>query len=84
MVPLADGFPARIVPRLDEASSDWPTAGLPLTVGVSTRVATGELSRCVPRGITIRAAHGRRRGVSLSGMTAFDYLTLRPTPTASG
>ena len=85
MVPLADGFPATIAPRLDDVQHRLAAAGLPLAVAVSTAVSRlASVPEAYREANTIRAAHGSTPGVfALSELSAFEYLTLRPNPTAS-
>jgi hypothetical protein len=85
VVPLADGFPATIAPRLDDVQHRLADAGLPLAVAVSTAVSRlASVPEAYREANTIRAAHGSTPGVfALSELSAFEYLTLRPNPTAS-
>ena len=85
VVPLADGFPATIAPRLDDVQHRLAAAGLPLAVAVSTAVSRlASVPEAYREANTIRAAHGSTPGVfALSELSAFEYLTLRPNPTAS-
>jgi hypothetical protein len=85
VVPLADGFPANIAPRLDDVQHRLADAGLPLAVAVSTAVSRlASVPEAYREANTIRAAHGSTPGVfALSELSAFEYLTLRPNPTAS-
>ncbi len=85
VVPLADGFPATIAPRLDDVQHRLADAGLPLAVAVSTAVSRlASVPEAYREANTIRAAHASTPGVfALSELSAFEYLTLRPNPTAS-
>jgi hypothetical protein len=85
VVPLADGFPATIAPRLDDVQHRLADAGLPLAVAVSTAVSRlASVPEAYREANTIRAAHGSTPGgFALSELSAFEYLTLRPNPTAS-
>lgn len=74
----------RLRAKLEEVQQRLARAGLPLTVGVSTVV--GDLAH-IPdayrEASVVRVTRGSSPGVvSLATMSAFEYLTLRPDPTA--
>jgi hypothetical protein len=85
VVPVADGLPAAITPRLEEAQRRLTDAGLPLSVAVSTAVSgLGQIPDAYRESIAIRLARGSAPGiVVLPELSAFEYLTLRPDSTAS-
>ena len=85
VVPAGDGVPATIAPRLEDVQCRLADAGLPLSVAVSTAVSRlASVPEAYREATTIRAAHGSTPGVfALSELSAFEYLTLRPDPTAS-
>jgi len=85
VVPVADGLPATITPRLEEVQKRLADAGLMLSVAVSTAVpGLGHIPDAYRESTTIRVARGSKPGVvALSELSAFEYLTLRPDPTAS-
>jgi sugar diacid utilization regulator len=60
-------------------------AGLPLAVGVSTKVpGLGQIPEAYREASMIRAARGSAPGVvALSELSAFEFLTLRVDPTAA-
>jgi len=85
VVPVADGQPATITPRLGEVQRRLADAGLPLFVAVSTAVSgLGQVPDAYRESAAIRVARGSEPGVvALSELSAFEYLTFRPDPTAS-
>ena len=85
VVPAADGIPATIAPRLKEVQLRLGDGGLPLSVAVSTVVSgLGQVPDAYRESNAIRVARGSTAGVVvLSELSAFEYLTLRPDPTAS-
>lgn len=70
--------------RLETTQGRLADAGLELSVGVSTVVASrAQLPEAYREAGMVRAATGGRPGVfALSSMSAFEYLTLRPDATA--
>jgi sugar diacid utilization regulator len=85
VIPVSDGFPSTILPRLEDVQRRLADAGLPLTVAVSTTVnGLGQVPDGYREANTIRAARESAPGVvALSGLSAFEFLTIRPDPTAS-
>lgn len=85
IVPVADGLPATLAARLLDVQQRLADAGLPLAVAVSTPVpALAEVPDAYREATTLRIARGSTPGVAaLSDLSAFEYLTLRPDPTAS-
>jgi sugar diacid utilization regulator len=85
VMPVADGFPGTIVPRLGDVQRRLADAGLPLAVAVSTKVTgLGHVPDAYREANTIRAARDSAPGVVvLSELSAFEFLTLRADPTAS-
>jgi sugar diacid utilization regulator len=85
VMPVADGFAEAIVPRLDDVQRRLAAGGLPLAVAVSTKVDGLEhVPDAYREANTIRTARGSTPGVvALSELSAFEYLTIRPDPTAS-
>jgi PucR C-terminal helix-turn-helix domain/GGDEF-like domain len=84
VLPVRDGLPAELTPRLTDVQRRLADAGLPLSVAVSTPV--GELAQ-IPdayrEACMLRIALGPAPGVTaLTEMSAFEYLTLRPDATA--
>jgi DNA-binding PucR family transcriptional regulator len=70
--------------RLEDALQRLAAAGLPLVVGVSTVVGgSGQIPEAYREATLARVTRDSRPGIaSLAGMSAFEYLTLRPDPTA--
>ncbi len=89
VLPAADGagggHPIGLTHRLTDVQRRLADAGLPLSVAVSTAVAElGQIPDAYREARTLRTAHGSAPGVtSLTEMSAFEYLTLRPDPTAT-
>ncbi len=85
VVPAVDGLPETIAPRLADVQRRLADGGLPLAVAVSTTVSgVAQIPDAYRESNTIRIARGSASGVfALSGLTAFEYLTLRADPTAS-
>jgi PucR C-terminal helix-turn-helix domain/GGDEF-like domain len=85
VVPVTDVSEATIAPRLEDVQRRLGDAGLPLAVAVSTAVSRlANVPEAYRETNTIRAARGSTPGVfALSELSAFEYLTLRPNPTAS-
>lgn len=85
VVPVPDGSSAKIAPRLEDVQRRLADAGLPLAVAVSTSVSgLSNVPDAYREANTIRAARASTPGVfALSELSAFEYLTLRPNPTAS-
>jgi DNA-binding PucR family transcriptional regulator len=85
VVPTNDGVASVLVSRLTEAQQRLAGAGLPLAVAVSTAVPELALIPDAYREArTLRLAHGASPGVvSLTEMSAFEWLTLRADATAS-
>jgi sugar diacid utilization regulator len=77
--------PAAFEPRLRDTHRRLADSGLALTVGVSTAVsALAEIPEAYREASAARIAVGDTPGVvSLTGMSAFDYLTLCSDATAS-
>jgi len=73
------------VSRLVDAQRRLADGGLPLAVAVSTAVPSlAQVREAYSEARTLRNARGGRLGVArLSDLSAFEYLTLRPDPTAS-
>lgn len=84
VLPVREGVPTSLVPRLQEVQRRLAGAGLPLTVAVSTAVADlADIPDAYREARMLRSAFGASPGVrSLTEMSAFEYLTLRPDPTA--
>jgi PucR C-terminal helix-turn-helix domain/GGDEF-like domain len=84
VLPARDGVAAALVGRLAEAQRRLAGGGLPLAVAVSTAVADlAQIPDAYREVRTLRSAFGSTPGVrSLTEMSAFDYLTLRPDATA--
>jgi hypothetical protein len=82
--PAGDGHPAPLTRRLDDSQRRLADAGLPLSVAVSTAVvALAQIPEAYREACTLRIALGSAPGVSsLTEMSAFEYLTLRPDATA--
>jgi hypothetical protein len=85
VVPVTDVSEAEIAPRLEDVQRRLGDAGLPLSVAVSTAVSRlANVPEAYRETNTIRAARGSAPGVfALSELSAFEYLTLRPNPTAN-
>ena len=85
IVRVTEGLEATIAPRLEDVQHRLADAGLRLAVAVSTAVSgLANVPDAYREANTIRAARGSRLGVfALAELSAFDYLTLRPNPTAS-
>ncbi|MBV8217567.1 MAG: helix-turn-helix domain-containing protein [Solirubrobacterales bacterium] len=85
VVPVTDGAPAAITPRLDDVQRRLADGGLSLAVAVSTAVSgLTNVPDAYREANAIRAARDSTPGVfALSELSAFEYLTLRPNPTAS-
>jgi len=81
----SDGSAGTLASRLRDVQQRLADGGLPLAVSVSTPVAGLEqIPDAYREARTARLARGSTPGVtSLSEMSAFDYLTLRPDGTAS-
>jgi DNA-binding PucR family transcriptional regulator len=77
--------PHALADRLQTTQSRLADGGLELAVGVSTAVASRtEIPDAYREAGLVRTASGGRPGVaSLTSMSAFQYLTLRPDATAS-
>jgi len=84
VVPVDDGVPATLAPRLDDVQRRLAGAGLPLAVAISTAVRDlAQIPDAYREAHTLRRAIGPEPGVrSLSEMSAFEYLTSRPDATA--
>jgi hypothetical protein len=84
VLPVRDGLPAALTQRLVEVQRRLADAGLPLSVAVSTAVpALATVPDAHREACMLRLALGLAPGVSsLTEMSAFDYLTLRPDATA--
>jgi sugar diacid utilization regulator len=80
----ADGKPDGLPARLAEAARRLADAGLALTVGASTLVrGPSQVPDAYREATAARVAREPAPGVvALSAMSAFEYLTLRPDPTA--
>ena len=85
IVRVTEGLEATIALRLEDVQHRLADAGLRLAVAVSTAVSgLANVPDAYREANTIRAARGSRPGVfALAELSAFDYLTLRPNPTAS-
>jgi sugar diacid utilization regulator len=85
VVPAVDDLQEAIAARLGDVQQRLADGGLPLAVAVSTTVSgVAQIPDAYRESNTIRSAHGSTPGVFvLSELTAFEYLTLRPDPTAS-
>ena len=85
VVPAVDGLQKAIAPRLEDVQQRLADGGLPLAVAVSTTVSgVARVPDAYREASTIRIARGSAPGVvALSDLTAFEYVTLRPDPTAS-
>jgi DNA-binding PucR family transcriptional regulator len=83
VVIAASGDPA-LTERVTDAQRRLADSGLPLAVGVSTAVeGLEEVPDAYREATAARLAHGAVPGVvALTGISAFEYLTLRPDPTA--
>jgi PucR-like helix-turn-helix protein/diguanylate cyclase with GGDEF domain len=84
VLPVRDGLPPTLTPRLVEVQQRLADGGLPLSVAVSTAVAAlAQIPEAYREACALRTALGPAPGVSsLAEMSAFDYLTLRPDATA--
>ncbi len=84
VLPARDGVATALTPRLEELQRRLADAGLPLTVAVSTAVTgLGQIPDAYREARTLRSAFGAAPGVrSLTEMSAFEWLTLRPDATA--
>jgi hypothetical protein len=85
VVVATDGADVReLRARLDDALARLAGAGLPLVVGISTVVGgVGQILDAYREATLVRVTRDSQPGVaSLAGMSAFEYLTLRPDPTA--
>jgi PucR C-terminal helix-turn-helix domain/GGDEF-like domain len=84
VLPARDGLAPTLTRRLEEVQHRLGAAGLPLVVTVST--AVGELAQIPDAYREARALSGATRSApgvrSMSEMSAFEYLTLRPDATA--
>jgi DNA-binding PucR family transcriptional regulator len=85
VAPIPGAAPDELAARLESAQRRLGEGGLALTIGVSTVVASrAQIPDAYREAGLVRAASGGRPGVpSLGSMSAFEYLTLRPDPTAS-
>ena len=85
VVPVTDGFPMPVAPRLADVQHRLAGAGLPLAVAVSTTVSgLAHVPDAYREATAIRSARDATPGVvALSELSAFEYLTLRSDPTAS-
>jgi len=81
----ASPAPPSPAPRLVDAQRRLTDGGLPLVVAVSTAVPSlAQVGEAYREARTLRLARGWKPGVvALSDLSAFEYLTLRPDPTAS-
>jgi PucR C-terminal helix-turn-helix domain/GGDEF-like domain len=79
------GRTAAPAPRLVDVQRRLADGGLPLAVAVSTAVPDlAQVGDAYREARTLRIARGWRPGVArLADLSAFEYLTLRPDPTAS-
>ena len=84
VLPAREGVATSLVLRLQEVQRRLAGAGLPLTVAVSTAVAElAHIPDAYREARMLRSAFGSSPGVrSLTEMSAFEYLTLQPDPTA--
>lgn len=84
VVAMERGGTERLQTRLEEAVKRLAGAGLLLFVGVSTVVeGLAQIPDAYREATLVRLASDSQPGVaSLAVMSAFDYLTLRPDPTA--
>jgi hypothetical protein len=80
----ADGVPGVLAPRLADVQGRLADAGLPLAVAVSTAVPQlAQVAEAYREAHLLRHALGATPGVmSLTEMSAFEYLTFRPDATA--
>lgn len=80
-----NGTPTTLERRLATAQERLAGGGLPLAVGVSTAVSgLAGIPDAYREANALRVSRGSIPGVvSLTGMTAFEYLVLRPDATAS-
>jgi hypothetical protein len=85
VVAVGPGGTPALAPHLIDAQRRLADGGLPLSVAISTVVpGLALLGDAYREASTLRVARGWRPGVvALSDLSAFDYLTLRPDPTAS-
>jgi hypothetical protein len=86
VVPIrGDGAAKAVEERITSSQRRLATGGLPLSVGISTEVSgTEQIANAYRESEAARLALGRDPGVmALTGMSAFEYLTLGADPTAS-
>jgi len=85
VVAAGPGQTASPAPRLVDVQRRLADGGLPLAVAVSTAVPDlARVGEAYREARTLRIARGWRPGVvALSDLSAFEYLTLRPNPTAT-
>ncbi|HTU85276.1 MAG TPA: helix-turn-helix domain-containing protein [Solirubrobacteraceae bacterium] len=85
VVVAGGGLKAAPAPRLLDVQRRLADGGLPLAVAVSTSVSSlAQVGDAYREARTLRLATGSQPGVvALSDLTAFEYLTLRPDPTAN-
>jgi hypothetical protein len=79
-----DGLPGALKPRLVDVQRRLADAGLPLSIAASTVVVElAQIPEAYREARMLRTALGPSPGVtSLTEMSSFDYLTLRPDATA--
>jgi PucR C-terminal helix-turn-helix domain/GGDEF-like domain len=84
VLPARDDLAGALPTRLDEVQRRLASGGLPLAVAVSTAVNDlAQVPDAYREARMLRSATGSVAGViSMSEMSAFDYLTLRPDGTA--
>ena len=84
VLPARDGVAPALVSRLEDVQRRLADAGLPLAAAVSTAVAAlAQIPDAYREALTLRSAFGSAPGVrSMTEMSAFEYLTLRPDATA--
>jgi PucR C-terminal helix-turn-helix domain/GGDEF-like domain len=85
VVVASGGLKAAPAPKLLEVQRRLADGGMPLAVSVSTAVPSlAQVGDAYREARTLRTARGSQPGVvALSDLSAFEYLTLRPDPTAS-
>jgi PucR C-terminal helix-turn-helix domain/GGDEF-like domain len=85
VVVASGGLKAAPAPRLLDVQQRLADGGLPLAMAVSTAVPSlDQVGDAYREARTLRTARGSTPGVvALSDLSAFEYLTLRPDPTAS-
>jgi sugar diacid utilization regulator len=85
VVVATGGLKAAPAPRLLDVQHRLADGGLPLAVAISTAVSSlAQIGDAYREARTLRIARGSRSGVvAMSDLSAFEYLTLRPDPTAS-